>query len=93
MDNHEGEEDQHSRDQIHQHLQHQDDDVKGKQSWIVKFTEKKSCKFNRALKQVREPDSDDRNRDRYEGEDYGEDSPRHKIVDVFKRKNIGKTVV
>ena len=41
VDNHEGEEDQHSWDQIHQHLQHQDDDVKGEQSWFVQFTEKK----------------------------------------------------
>ena len=66
---------------------------RGSKVGSLNLLKKKSCKFNRALKQVREPDSDDRNRDRYEGKDYREDSPRHKIVDVFKRKNIGKTVV
>ena len=31
MNNHEGEEDENSGDKIHQHLQHQDDDVLGVQ--------------------------------------------------------------
>ena len=46
MNNHEGEEDENSGDKIHQHLQHQDDDVQGSKSSFFVIVTKKSVNLD-----------------------------------------------
>ena len=92
VNNHEGEKDENSGYEIHQHLQHQDDDIQGSQCLVFVVVTKKSD-FVQSSKDLFEPDFDDREGDGDEGEEYREGSPSHQFCDVVHFSiNIRKTV-
>ena len=97
VDNHEDEEDENSGHKIHQHLQHQDQDVESGQSFFFIFVPLILVIFwwHEIMEFYIEPDFHYGDSDGDEGEQYRESSVCYQFLQVgdINGQNIRKTVV